>query len=211
LFVDDSGLLYILDALVHRDYLAVANLDGDLIARLNPYGENSGIAVKYIFFNSDEMLTIRLSDQTCHTYLNGSFTPGGCSAWRAKDGYYYTSFERDSSIIIVKKLENPTQDCDATTVDENTIEYYGPFIAYTAFLGVDDEMRLYLFVIEYDPESWKILIIDDALNQISELIIPVTVNIYSRHLDPFMRPKDGNIYEFRCLDDGLHVVRWSKE
>ena len=26
------------------------------------------------------------------------------------------------------------------------------------------------------------------------------------YMVPYMRPSDGNIYEFRCLDDGLHVI-----
>ena len=28
--------------------------------------------------------------------------------------------------------------------------------------------------------------------------------------DPFITA-NGNVYEFRCLEDGLHVIRWTKE
>jgi len=43
-----------------------------------------------------------------------------------------------------------------------------------------------------------------------EFILPQVTNKYYLTLQPFLR-SDGNVYEFRCLDDGLHVIRWSRK
>jgi hypothetical protein len=57
----------------------------------------------------------------------------------------------------------------------------------------------------------KILIFNDnfALNE--QAYLSDLPNKYEWSINPFMRPKDGNIYEFRVLDDGLHVVRWARD
>jgi hypothetical protein len=210
IYVDSLSRIYITGG-PEQSYVAVADTSGNFLAALNPYGPNSQTKISTIYFNSNDVITLRLMEGTSHTYAAGIFITGGCSAWKAKDGSYYTAFERDSTVISVEKLENPDLSGSATVVMENTYDYSGPFIRYSQFLGVDDQMVLYLFMVESHPESWKVIIFNQALEKTDEVVIPIAVNRFNRVMDPFMRPKDGNIYEFRCLDDGLHVIRWSKQ
>lgn len=40
---------------------------------------------------------------------------------------------------------------------------------------------------------------------------PVKENRYLMRMENPLFRHNGNIYEFRFLDDGLHVIRWSKQ
>jgi hypothetical protein len=211
LFVDSVGQIYILDALMRKNNLSIADTSNHLISILSPYGEASNVRVDNIYFNSNDVLTLVMRDGAYYTFTGGSYAPGGCSAWKAKDGFYYVAFNTDSLTIFVEKLDCATTTGNAKVLSQNTIDSKGSSLRYTEFLGVDDQMRLYLYIIESNPEAWKVLIFDKNLIKIDQLDLPVTINKYERNINPFMRPSNGNIYEFRCQDDGLHVIRWTKQ
>jgi hypothetical protein len=51
---------------------------------------------------------------------------------------------------------------------------------------------------------------DLEYNLVDKLIIPNPCEKYDFTLDPFV-DRQGLIYEFRVLEDGLHVIRWTKK
>jgi len=77
-------------------------------------------------------------------------------------------------------------------------------------IGIDDRDNLYIYIKYGRQMPIDVAIIDRNLNFIAQIeMIPLsqTRGLWSR---PFVR-SDGNIYEFRDLEDGLHIIRWSRE
>jgi hypothetical protein len=210
IFVDTMCHLYVAHADRH-DYVAMLDTSGHLLARLSPHGQGSGIMVINIYRNSDDILSFYLEDNTFYSFSHGIFQPNGATSWMARDGFYYTGYQRDSTAIVIIKLKNPDLNGNASLESKSTLEITGAFIWYSEFLGVDDESQLYHFVDQYGPDARKVFIFDEQLEQVDQVEFPLQLNRYHWEMRPFMRPSDGNIYEFRCLDDGLHVIRWSKE
>ena len=210
IYVDSLCRIYVVDGMAY-DYAAVIDTMGHLLQKLTPFGPGSGITVASMHPNSRDVLAFYLMGRGYYTYSNGSFEARGSMGWRANDGYYYTGFQRDSTAIVLRRLQNADTSGMDVVLSENTIEISGALVWYTEFLGVDDEMQLFLYMDEYNPDANKVLIIDSNLNPAGALDLPIQVNKYKWSMRPFMRPSDGNIYEFRCLDDGLHVIRWTKE
>ena len=210
IYVDSLCRIYVVDGMAY-DYAAVIDTMGHLLQKLSPFGPGSGITVASMHPNSRDVLAFYLMGRGYYTYSNGTFEARGSMGWRANDGYYYTGFQRDSTAIVLRRLQNADTSGMDVVLSENTIEISGALVWYTEFLGVDDDMQLYLYVDEYNPDANKVLFFDSNLNPAGELNLPLQVNKYKWSMPPFLRPSDGNIYEFRCLDDGLHVIRWSRE
>jgi hypothetical protein len=58
--------------------------------------------------------------------------------------------------------------------------------------------------------SYEVWEFNLGYNLKSKVVFPLAENIYKWFIKPFVS-HDGTIYEFRCLDDGLHVVKWTKQ
>lgn len=56
----------------------------------------------------------------------------------------------------------------------------------------------------------SVLVYNSKYEKVYEIIPPEYTNMYDWRMGYFVRP-DGIVYEFRCLDDGLHVIKWSKQ
>jgi hypothetical protein len=210
IYVDSLSRIYVVDGMRY-DYVAVADTAGHLLDKLSPYGLGSGVVVYEIESNSDDVLTICCKDRTYHTYEHGIITTGGGSCWRARDGYYYYIRLEDSTHVTFVKYSNPDNYGNSSDLQENRVSLSGPLAYYSEFLGVDDDMNLYVFLVGPRKPDGRVLIFDTAFNLTGEISFPREENRYQWYMRPFMRPSDGNIYEFRCLDDGLHVIRWSKQ
>jgi len=209
-YIDSLCHIYILSG-PNVDFVTMIDTTGHLLSRLHPYGENSGVFISNIYFNSNDAISFRLRDGTYHTYSGGLFSTGGDMSWRALDRLYYFAFSNDPATYKVEKLKDPDINGNVTVLLQKTYSSNGADIWYSEFLGVDCQMYLHLFIQQADPMRRRIVIFDSNLNQVDEVVLDQSINMFNRTMTPFMRPSDGNIYEFRCLDDGLHVIRWSRE
>jgi hypothetical protein len=210
IYIDSMSNIYIVGG-PSQDYVCVIDTNGNIIAKLNPYGESSNISINDIRFNSQDVLLFHMKDGTNYTYENGSFRENGCMAWKAINGLYYAVNSPDTTGLVLKVLDSPLLNGTATLISQNRITLENTFIWYTEFLGVDDKLSLYQYIKEYNPERKLIWVFDTDFRQTDEIVLSCQPNQYNRYMRPYMRPSDGNIYEFRCLDDGLHVIRWSKK
>jgi len=210
IYVDSLQRIYILGG-AKQDYIAVVDTAGHLMEKLNPFGPNSAVVVGGMYFNSEDVLSIHLIPRTFYTYSKGSFSEGGAMGWKALDGYYYYADYEDSLLIRFIRHETPDITGAVTNLQETFREYEIPPAASFTFLGVDDAMNIYVYECEREFEKVRVLVFNTAYELIDQIIFPDLGNRYLWYMRPFMRPSDGNVYEFRCLDDGLHVVRWSKE
>ncbi len=131
--------------------------------------------------------------------------------WRAKDDYYYGASLLDSTTIRFVKARKPDINDISQDLQEALVNVPDSMLLFLDFLGVDDYMNIYLSVVGNDLAQASVLIYDTMFQLVAKLTLPPSPNRYQWYMTPFMRPSDGNIYEFRCLDDGLHVIRWTRK
>ncbi len=208
-YVDSLCRIYILGG-ADEDYIAVVDTAGNLIEKLSPLGPNSGVPVANMYAGSHDAITFYLHGNELYTYVGGQFHEGGSLAWLALDGYYYYANLENSSIRFIKYRDPDIHEVPAN-LDENFVSITGGSENSLSFIGVDDSMQIYIFLKGIDPADRKLQIYNLSYNLISEIVFPQPPNKYMWYMKPYMRPSDGNIYEFRVLDDGLHVIRWSKQ
>lgn len=206
-YVDTLCQIYVLSS-QSLDHIPVIDTLGNLINKLNPVGIGSGVEILRIFPNSLDNLTVLCRNENYYFYTNNSFLPGGSNGWRAVDGFYYSAARNDSSNIGFTAFSD--SDIEGNKSDlSHFIVPFGSNILHARLLGVDDNMNLYVFITESVTDT-KVRVYNADYQLQDEIILAPRSNKYHWHIWPFMRT-DGTLYEFRCLDDGLHVVRWSKK
>jgi hypothetical protein len=210
IYVDSMSNIYVVDG-TRYDYISIVDTTGHLLEKISPHEPNSGIIIYNFYPNSNDILTIGCKDRTFYTYQNGEIRDGGNSGWKAIDGYYYTARFEDSAHLTFVKYRDPDIHGVLSDLEETTIAITDNSPYDIEFLGVDNDMNLYLYLIGPRPSDGRVLVYDTAYNLKEEIIFAQERNQYMWYMAPYMRPSDGNIYEFRCLDDGLHVIRWSKK
>jgi hypothetical protein len=144
--------------------------------------------------------------------MNGQFYPGGSLGWRARDGYTYLGMPASTSQIYLFRYADPDTSGWAAVVDTSYISFQFNNLESGGVLGVDDNLNIYISYSDSTGANKGIRVYDQKLILTDEFqYLPRQENIYlwdTRH--PFFRP-DGNVYEFHCRDDGMHVFRWSKK
>jgi len=209
-YVDSLCRIYLMGS-KRYDYVAMVDTMGNLSAKLTPYGEGSGNRLVNFYLNSDNRLLFKIhhdGQTTLYTCKDQQFTPGGCRWW-AIDGNCYWVRKIGSSTIEFKKYGD--RDSLGEVGWQEIITRQSPIEMFNAsFLGVDDDLRLYVQIVALNGPEERILVYDTAYEIESQIILPIPENRYEWHLIPFMR-HDGNVYEFRCLDNGMHIYRWVRE
>jgi len=75
---------------------------------------------------------------------------------------------------------------------------------------IDENDNFYIWIF-YGPElPVDLVILDSALKEINRIEMTAPEKTMGLSARPFVCP-DGTVYEFRDLEDGLHVIRWSRE
>jgi hypothetical protein len=209
-YVDSLCRIYI-NGSFDYDYVAMVDTLGNLLAKLNPYSAGSGNRMVSFDRDSDDALQfwVRHAGSTLgFTYRAGNFTAGGCS-WLASDGNCYTVRKIDSLTIEFKKYG----DCDSLGMagwrDIQTRQYPLEMINL-GLMGVDDNMKIYLCLVFPETDEARVAVYDTLYQLETEIVLPSSPNRYDWAMSPFMR-HDGNVYEFRCTDDGMHIYRWVRE
>jgi hypothetical protein len=206
-YVDSLCQIYLL-AFPPLDYIVVVDTLGNLLDKLSPLGLNPPFGVCAMYFNSGDNLSVCSCNRELYTYENGNFTPGGAMGWRAFDGYYYNAGPEDSTQIRFIRYSDPGLDGYSTDLLETFVPY-NPYFFSVGILGVDDSLRIFVGMLDSESNS-RIQIYNTAYELLDEIVYTPSSNRYFKYIGSFMRA-DGTLYEFRCLDDGMHVFRWSKK
>ena len=211
-YVDSLGRIYCNGNERAGAYVAVADRNNNLLDKLNPLGPESGVPTSIFLWGSDDVLTFYSEGHGLYSYINGQFYPGGSISWYAKDGIYYTAITKDPSTISFIRSYKPDSTGRPASEDTTFIPYEPGNLIVNGFLGVDDSMRFYISCLDSSSAERNIRVYDQDLKLLDEFrFLPLQGDIYlwqSPH--PFLR-HDGNVYEFHCRDDGMHVFRWSKK
>ena len=206
-YVDSQTRIYIL-GFPPTNYVAVVDTAGNLLDKLNPKGLDSQVNICAMFFNSNDLITLVCCNKEMYLYDKGDFTPGSSVGWRTSNGDYYGATASDSSHIRFVSSRNPGLDGRSPSLNEHFVPLESHVLT-AGLLGADDDMGLYVYALQRHKRM-LVQQYDTEFNLHAEIILLSGENKYRRYLRPFVRA-DGTIYEFRCLDDGLHVIRWSDE
>ena len=209
-YVDSLCRIYI-NASLDYDYVAMVDTMGNLLAKLSPYGAGSGNRMVSLDRDSEDALLFRVrhGGQTMlYTYRNQQFVPGGCE-WLAVDGNCYWVRKIGSSTIEFKKYGD-RDSLGEVGWEEIVTRQYPLEMLSARLLGVDDDMNLFLTIQTAQDLVLRVAVYDTLFQLQTEFVRPSPNNRYDWGLGPFMR-HDGNVYEFRCLDDGMHIYRWVRE
>jgi len=211
-YVDSLGRIFCNGNNMKGGYVAVADRDNNLLDKLNPFGWESGIPCSIVGRGADDVLTFQSWEHGNYTYMNGEFYPGGSPWWRAKNGVYYFGMPADASTIKLFRYENPDTLGMPTSIDSLYIPMEIENLQAGGVVGVDDDMNLYIDYMDSTGSHHGIRVYDQNLELLDELeYLPREGNRYLWDtLNPFFR-SDGTIYEFHCLDDGMHIFRWQSE
>ena len=211
-YVDSLGRIYCNGNELAGAYVAVADRNDNLLDKLNPLGPNSTKSCSIFRWGSDDVLIFTVEDHGLYTYMNDQFSPGGTLGWRATDGIYYGAKKRDPDTFHLIRAYNPDSTGRPASQDTTLITYEPGNLIYSGLLGVDDNMRFYVKCLDSSSTEKSVRVYDQGLKLLDEfMFLPRQENIYlwdTRY--PFFR-HDGNVYEFHCRDDGMHVFRWSKK
>jgi len=207
-YVDSNQHIY-LTSFPRLTYVPVFDLLGNLVTTLYPCGNLGQTAVSKLYYNSDDVITFSCQHYGFRTYINGVFMDGGSMSWRAMDGNYYDAKMEDETTLKFYKKGDFSLDSTPGWKEEAFVQTKGGD-KMRFFLGMDDEMLIYLMSIDATGTN-KFQVYDTTYNLQNEVILPNYTNRYRWYsILPVVRA-DGNIYEFRVLDDGLHVIRWSRK
>ena len=204
--VDSQGLIYFTSFPAHA-YIAVVDRNGNLVEKLYPCGIDDPVGVDGVFYNYDDVMAFSCGSRGIRTYFDGSFEIGG-GPWRGVDGIYYVVRRIEPGLLEFKKIGDPDSTGWGAWREIENIEYPGG-VASAAFMGVDINLKLYVLISDLQGVN-KILVYNNDYSLDTEFELPDYDNQYYFYMGYFLR-QDGNIYHFRCLDDGLHVIRWSRE
>jgi len=205
MFVDSAGFIYVF--FIHG-YPSIFNSNGDFVSILDPPGDEPypHDIVSLDFYNFDEELNIH-SYKGDFIFQNGNFTKGGYRDWKASDGYYYWGNRYDTSTFRFIKFKTYAYiDTYYVKVDRK--------IGVGALMGIDLNDNYYMRYSESkDDFPLDILVLDRNFKEKDHFrLLPERDNMYlwNVHNATFLRG-DGNVYQFLCEDDGMHVIRWGKE
>jgi hypothetical protein len=194
-----------------KPYITKLDTLGSIIGYLSPFDSTLGIPAENINYSLNDVLGITFGDSGIFMYEGGQFYRNGSSLWKGIDnrlyGAYMRGFQQLSTQLVIYSGINPVND-KLTSEIESEIAISDS--AYSAHIAATDINGNIFITLGLKSKYHKLIELNNK-NQVVDSIIfpPIDTTIYIG-IRPFISPS-GNIYEFRCLDDGLHVIRWSKK
>ena len=211
-YVDSLGRIYCGGDEIFKPYVAVVDRNNNLLDKLNPFGIESGIGCTLLDWGSDDVLTFLSFEMGLYAYRNGQFYEGGSENWYARDGYYYSGRTGGPSSIKLIKMTDPDTTGLPAWADTSNIQYKSGNLISGGLISVDDSMRFYMKFHDLTSTESVIQIYNESLELLDEFrLLPRQENQYLWDTPNSFLRHDGNVYEFHCRDDGMHVFRWSKK
>ena len=212
MYIDSSFNIYLISD-PPLSYVPVVDYQGNLGDRLYPFNDSSEAIAGLCWPTFDRIVFFARSGNEA-TYVNGIFQRGGTCALLRQDGYYYSAMlENDSSLIFFRSQVHDMANRSATS-ESLVISFPEDTIYSVDLLPGGDEAFIYIFIMKWSypskPAYHGVWCFDLAFNRIDEVELAPPMAPYSHFIRPFIA-RDGSIYEFRCQDDGLHVLKWTKE
>ncbi len=206
-YVDSLKRLILVD---DRNFVPIIDYDGNLVDKLYPFEPDSSVPILSLYPKANGDICFYGKGRGFVTQSNGVFEPGGSPGFYASDSTYYSVWSYSLHTIEFVKYQNPDTSGNTELKEYTVMEYPQETILGAAIYPGGDGRRIYVAVIPDTTGGGEIWELDLSYNILEKF----THNVWSGDeiwgLAPFIHP-NGNIYRFRCLDDGLHVIRWAKQ
>lgn len=206
--VDSLSYIY-LTSFPGMDHVPVLNYSGEIVDSLYPFKSDSLLDLSAIYINPNGEMVILDMDLGFISYKNGTFQSGGSGGMIATNGSYYSVTVLDSITLRFNKYEDPDSSGRASTRQYSIINSPGSNLKSAYIIRGGNGDSLYVDVRMRDYITYELWKFDLFYNLIDRLQLAPINNRYQRRIPPFVA-NEGTIYEFRCLDDGLHVIKWTK-
>lgn len=208
IYVNSNLEMYVVDA-YDRKFVSVIDYSGEIINKIYPFAPDSSIPILSLYpkFNGD--ICFYGLDQGFVTFSNGEIKPGGTSGFMVSNGNFYTVWSHTSNSLKFNEYQNPDTSGRAETREFIEVEYPDETIYSAGVLAGGNGDRLYVVVISDSTGGGEIWELELDFNIIDKLEYEVSPEGTVWGLDTFIH-SNGNIYRFQCLEDGVHVIRWSK-
>jgi hypothetical protein len=216
IFIDSNFQVYSLSE--YSTYVTVLNYNGEILRKLYPFPDTIKDTISLFRWSPGQQLFFKKRYAGWVEYYDGVFTKTGNAGMLALNGYFYDAYchneDRPHTLYLGKYL-----DIDSTGEPGNSqIE------ALEQDMGLCDTLYAADIIPGGDGKTIYILAIMDScdtgynmiweydldFNRLDQLRFPPDEGPDLISPSPFIGP-DGSIYEFRALDNGLHVIKWTKK
>jgi len=215
IYVDGDAHLFVLSA-PNNGSVSVVDYNGDIISTLYPFLDSSGVTISLLSWSYDGKIFFHDSGRGWRAYLGGDFENWGTPGFLAMNGSFYAAkaFTLDAKTptdsIKFNKYESPDSTGVAHSRELKTIIYPSMNLYSASLLNALDGSFLYNFVCVDDYSSFEVWVHDLDYEVKFRIELEAVDEDLGWFIPPFVS-SDGSIYEFRSLNDGLHVVKWTKE
>ncbi len=216
IYMDSSLLIYVI-SFEAMPYIAPFNFNGEIVSRLYPFVDSVDSKIGLMKWSPDGHMYFWEWDKGWITYYHNEFIKSGCRGQLASNGYFYEAYSQEDyphnlyigkysdidtlgnpGYSYVKTIELTSNDCET--------------LMYAQEMPGGDGNSLYIIAImdscdNYYSSIWQY---DLDFNKIDELRFPNVEDSGYVCPSPIIGP-DGTIYEFRTYEDGLHVIKWTKQ
>jgi len=208
-YVDDMSNLYVQSDPGNK-FIPVVDYSGEIIEQIRPFFQDPDAKIDYMSSAPDGSLFVFNEIYGWVTYNDGISSSGGSTGFKANDGSFYAVFKKGERTLEFVRFENPDSMTQADIQERTEVELEVSNLINVGLLNGGDGNTLYVMMAIGDFFSFEIWQFDFSYNILDKLTLLNEPIYEALILTPFVR-KDGSIYEFPCLEDGLHVIRWRKE
>jgi hypothetical protein len=209
IYVDTLSRIYIQTSPA-LEYVPIVDYSYQILEKFRPYPRDPHAVVTSMNRAPDGTLFFRNPVYGWVTYTDGKFVPGGSNHFYAANGYFYFLYRLNNSVIAFEKSRNPDIYGVAISRTEKTIDIKSDIISSARLLNGGSGQNLYVLLNLGMEDDYELRQFDLKYKMIDKIDLSMEPAYENWTIDPFVR-RDGVIYEFRTREDGLHVVRWSKE
>jgi hypothetical protein len=212
LYIDSVQHIY-LAVSPSLNYVPVVNYEGQLINRLYPF-DDTLTEIEDICWSSLNRAAFYSLNGKDVTFSNNEITSGGTCAFMAADSCYYSCVCDGEPYILF--FRNHIQDMKhhIFTSDSIVVEFPQDTIFSAKIIFGGDGSYLFIYLIRWSFETKnihdEIYIYDLNFRKIVSVELAPPSITYDYIIKPFVT-RDNSIYEYRALDDGLHVIKWTKK
>jgi len=211
-YIDSSSHFYLtIDPPLN--YVPVADMEGRLLERLFPYADTLAKIERMYSDISGELFFWANPDTDYVAYGPYGFRRVANSCMMAANGYLYAVHDCNDEYpfhILIVRYYSPERLSPPLSVESTYIDMAGDSIFQAVLLEGGNGSALYVLVDRLRQNYGLIYEFDLAYEKIDQILTPYPNSKYNSRIAPFV-DRQGRIYEFRFMDDGLHVVKWTKE
>lgn len=209
IYVDSLMRLYI-QSDPGTKYVPVIEYSGEIVEKIRPFRQNPNATINYMSWSPDGVLFFFNREYGWVTYSDGESRAGGSTGFLASNGSFYSVTRKTANSLQFKKFENPDSTTLAETRESTEVPVDVDTLVAAGLINGGDGNSIYVILAINSYFNFEIWQFDLDYNNIDKLSLTSEKPYEGIAINPFIRD-DGNIYEFLAREDGLHVIRWSKE